>query len=90
VQVPFIESVRDTDSRAILEAPGEVVLGARFETRTLRLAAGTCLVETEQPLGAIAVYLCEAESDDGLVACGLLPRPQPGDPYPALRVLEPC
>jgi hypothetical protein len=90
VQVPFIESVRDTDSRAILEAPGEVVLGARFETRTLRLAAGTWLVETGQPLGAIAVYLCEAESDDGLVACGLLPRPQPGDPYPALRVLEPC
>ena len=32
---------------------------------SVTLPAGTCFVETEQPLGAIAVYLCEARSDDG-------------------------
>lgn len=90
VEAPIIEEVRDTDSRSILEAPGEVVLTARHERGVQRLPAGTWLVETEQPLGAIAVYLCEAESDDGLVATGLMPRPQPGARYPALRVLEPC
>jgi hypothetical protein len=31
------------------------------------------------------VYLCEAESDDGLLACGLA-SPDPGAEYPAWRV----
>ncbi len=89
VEAPVIEGVSETDSRGILEAPGEVRLEARFERRTQTLPAGAWLVETAQPLGAIAVYLCEAESDDGLVATGLLAKPARGDRYPALRVLEP-
>ncbi|HEU4410260.1 MAG TPA: M14 family metallopeptidase [Polyangiaceae bacterium] len=89
VEAPVIEEVRETDSRSILEAPGELRLVARLERRTQTLPAGTWLVETAQPLGAVAVYLCEAESDDGLVAAGLLTKPAPGDKYPALRVLEP-
>jgi hypothetical protein len=32
------------------------------------------------------VYLCEAGSDDGLLACELVPHPQPGDEFPAWRV----
>jgi hypothetical protein len=31
------------------------------------------IVRTQQPRGAIAVYLCEAGSDDGLLACELAP-----------------
>lgn len=89
VEVSIIEDVRETDSRSILEAPGEVLVSARVERRTEKLPAGTWLVETEQPLGAIAVYLCEAESDDGLFASGLAPRPASGDRFPALRVVEP-
>lgn len=89
IEEAFIEEVGETDSRAILEAPGETVIVARFERRTERLPEGTWIVETEQPLGAIAVYLCEAESDDGLVAAGLMPAPARGDRYPAVRVLEP-
>jgi len=88
VEVPVIEQVRQSDPRTILEAAGETLLDARWERRAETLPAGTAIVETEQPLGAIAVYLCEAESDDGLVACGLTPCPAPGDRYPAVRVMN--
>lgn len=89
LEVPIVEQVHDTSERTILEAPGEVLLDARHEARTERLPAGTAIVRTEHPLGAIAVYLCEAESDDGLVACGKLARPGVGDRFPAVRVLQP-
>jgi len=32
------------------------------------------------------VVLCEAGSDDGLIACGLINEPQVGAEYPAWRV----
>ncbi|MDY7225351.1 M14 family metallopeptidase [Hyalangium rubrum] len=89
VEVPVIEEAREADGRAILEAAGELLVRARHERGTQNLPAGTWLVETGQRLGAIAVYLCEAESDDGLFASGIIPRPQPGERFPALRVLEP-
>jgi hypothetical protein len=50
------------------------------------LPDGWALVRTEQQYGAIATYLCEAESDDGLVACGWIPEPATGDEFPAWRV----
>ena len=50
------------------------------------LPEGYALVRTQQPRGAIAVYLCEAGSDDGLLACELVEHPQPGDEFPAWRV----
>jgi len=89
VEVPWIDAVRETDSRSILEAPGEVLVTSRWERRTEDLPAGTWVVPTGQPLGAIAVYLCEAESDDGLVAARLAPRPRVGERFPALRLPTP-
>jgi hypothetical protein len=89
VEVAVVESVRETDGRAILEAPGEILVDAALQAKRELLPAGTCLIETDQPLGAVAVYLCEAESDDGLVAADLTGRPAPGDRFPALRVVEP-
>jgi hypothetical protein len=89
VEVARVSKVAPTDSRNILEAAGELVISAEPSAATRRLAAGTCVVETEQPLGAIAVYLCEAQSDDGLVACGFIPAPAPGDEHPALRLVDP-
>jgi hypothetical protein len=90
VEQAVLEEVRQADGRAILEAKGEVLIKARHERESQTLPAGMWLVETEQRLGAIAVYLCEAESDDGLVAGELIPVPKPGERFPALRVLEPC
>jgi len=88
VEVPIVESVRKADPRTILEAAGETLIDARLERRTERLPAGTALVTADHRLGAIAVYQCEAESDDGLVASGLVPCPEPGDRFPALRVID--
>ena len=38
--------------------------------------------------GALAVYLLELESDDGLVENGFLPMPARGEEFPILRVLD--
>jgi hypothetical protein len=89
LEIPTIEAVRSSDPRAILEAAGETFLDARWDRRVETLPGGTAIVETAQPRGAIAVYLCEAESDDGLVASALIPCPARGDRYPAVRVVEP-
>jgi hypothetical protein len=90
VEVATIESVANQTSRKILEASAsdETQIQANYQHQTRRLRAGTFVVPTQQPLGAIAVYLCEACSDDGLVACGLLPQPVPGVEFPALRVTD--
>ena len=43
------------------------------------------MVRTSQPLGAIAVYLCEPESDDGVIENGLVTAPSLGDEFPIWR-----
>jgi hypothetical protein len=91
VEVARVESAGARQkSRAILEASsgGEKYLQAYYQRQTKRLAAGTYLVPTDQPLGAISVYFCEACSDDGLVTSGMIPEPEPGTEFPVLRVLE--
>jgi hypothetical protein len=90
VEIARVEGIVGEGSRKILEASasGERELLAEYQRESRRLPAGTYLVETEQPLGAIAVYLCEARSDDGIVACGLVPEPEPGEEFPVWRVLS--
>jgi hypothetical protein len=89
--VPRVESVSRAGSRKILEATdlGELTLSAVHERRGVALAAGTCYVPTEQPLGAVATYLCEANADDSLWVNGLQPEPAAGDELAVARVLEP-
>jgi hypothetical protein len=91
VEVARIEAAAAEESRKILEASssGERQIEAHYERASRKLPAGTRLVRTEQPLGAIATYLCEARSDDGLVACGVIPEPKPGDEFPVSRIREP-
>ncbi len=86
VEVAYVEGVSGAGSRKILEATGERELMAQYRREARRLPAGTLLVPTDQPLGAIAVYLCEARSDDGLVACGIIPEPAPGAAFPVWRL----
>src|SRR5437867_1078035 len=91
VESARIEGQASEPSRKILEAssPGEKELLAEFRREARRLPAGTWLVRTEQPLGTVAVYLCEARSDDGAVGCGMIPEPAPGSEFPILRIVEP-
>lgn len=86
VEVARVTSLGAEGGRAILEAArvGEVSVAWRPERRTI--PAGWSRVETDQPLGAIAVYLCEPESDDGAVENGLLDAPTVGDEHPAWRL----
>ena len=71
--------------RKILEASevGDLQVDWRREPRAL--PAGSRLVRTDQPLGAIAVYLCEPESDDGVIENNLVAAPKLGSEFPIWR-----
>jgi hypothetical protein len=88
VGVARIAGAAHDSNRAILESSVEREIAATYSRARRTLPAGTRYVRTEHPLGAIAVYLCEARSDDGFVQCGVLPEPAPGSEFPVLRVLE--
>jgi hypothetical protein len=88
VQVATFEGASHLHGRAILEAAGNAIRQVSWRTETRRLPDDLVLLPTDQPLGALAVYLSEPESDDGLVENGLLPTPSPGDELAVMRVLE--
>ena len=88
VEIARVTSLGAEAGRAILEAArvGEVAVEWREEAR--RAPEGWSRVDTDQPLGAIAVYLCEPESDDGAVENGLVDVPAIGDEHPAWRLRQ--
>jgi hypothetical protein len=78
----------DTEGgRKILEASTVGDLAVDWKRATRAAPAGAQLVWTQQPLGAIAVYLCEPESDDGAVENGLVAAPALGAEWPIWRVV---
>jgi hypothetical protein len=88
VERATLESLGHVSGRAILEASG---VGARHVSWTpaaARLPSDSLLVSTGQPLGALAVYLCEPESDDGIVEAGLSPAPAVGGTFEVVRLLD--
>jgi hypothetical protein len=53
------------------------------------LAPGTYVIQCDQPLGVLAVYLLEPRSDDGLVTWNMFDRElRVGGTYPVMRVLH--
>jgi Zinc carboxypeptidase len=86
VEVARIESLGSQDGRAILEAAkvGDVAVSWRQDK--LDVPSGYAKVDTNQPLGAIAVYLCEPESDDGVFENELVSVPKVGDDHAVYRV----
>ncbi len=84
-EVATVRARVSSAGRQILEANASEYLEADYRRGRQTLPGGWSLVRTQQPRGAIAVYLCEAESDDGLLAAGLAPA-EPGAPFPAWRV----
>ena len=87
VAVARVESLGTEDGRAILESAQVGELGVTWREEAVTAPAGWSFVDTEQPLGAIAVYLCEPESDDGAVENGLVEAPRVGEDYPIRRVV---
>lgn len=86
VEVAQVASLGTEGGRAILEAAKVGEVGVRWREEARRVPEGWSRVDTDQPLGAIAVYLCEPESDDGAIENGLVEAPAVGDEHPAWRV----
>lgn len=67
----------------------EMRLTGRWTTETMSVAAGTHVVRAGQPLGVLALYLLEPQSDDGFVTWNVMdPWLAVGAPYPLARVVE--
>ena len=67
----------------------EVKLTGAFRKETQTFPAGTILVRTAQPLGRLAAYLLEPESDDGLTNWNFLDAYlAPGKVYPIYKMMQ--
>ncbi|MGE5182510.1 MAG: M14 family metallopeptidase [Acidobacteriota bacterium] len=86
VEVATVAGYGSEGGRKILEAAAVGELHVEWKRGSRALPPGMRLVRTDQPLGAIAVYLCEPESDDGAVENGLVPAPEVGGEFPIWRV----
>jgi hypothetical protein len=75
--------------RKILESASVGELALEWTRATRTVPADARLVRTSHPNGAVAVYLCEPESDDGAIENGLVAAPEVGDDYPVWRVNDP-
>jgi hypothetical protein len=65
----------------------EVRVEGRWQSQpTMSLPAGTVLVPVAQPLGVLAMYLLEPESDDGIVTWNVGGRSAAPPPMPVTRL----
>ena len=74
--------------RKILESASVGDLHVQWQRATRRAPAGSRLVRTDHPLAAIAVYLCEPESDDSAIENGIVAAPDLGGEIPVWRITE--
>jgi len=85
VEVATVTGFATEGGRKILEASEVGDLEVAWKRETRAVPAGARLVKTETASGAIAVYLCEPESDDGAVENGVLVAPKRGEEFPIWR-----
>jgi hypothetical protein len=88
VERATLESLGQVAGRAILEASGVGARQVSWAPAVARFAPDALLISTDQRLGALAVYLCEPESDDGIVEAGLSPAPALGGAFEIVRLLD--
>jgi hypothetical protein len=86
VSIARVESIAREAGRGILESASFGDVGVSWRRERRALPAGHRVVETGQPLGAIAVYLCEPESDDGAVENGVVAPAEEGEDFPVWRI----
>jgi len=88
VEVATVTGFGSEGGRKILESAsvGDVHVEWRRATRTV--PDGHRLVRTDHPLAAIAVYLCEPESDDSAIENGVIPAPDLGGEIDTWRLLD--
>ena len=77
-----------TKAQRPFQGHNEVKLKGRYVTETATIPAGTKVVRLAQPLGLLAAYLLEPESDDGLTNWNFLdPWLEIGKPAPIRKVM---
>lgn len=73
-------------SAQLFEGRRQVSVEGRWHVTARRPAEGDYLVRLAQPLGRLAAYLLEPQSDDGFVTWGLYGEISPGETLPVLRI----
>ena len=84
-EVATVAEIATEGGRKILESAQVGDVRVEWRRGSRQVPAGYQMVRTNQPLAAIAVYLCEPESDDGAVENGLVAAPAVGDEFPIWR-----
>jgi hypothetical protein len=84
-EVATIAEIASEGGRKILESAQVGDVRVEWHRGARRVPEGYRMVRTDQPLAAIAVYLCEPESDDGAVENGLVAAPALGAEFPIWR-----
>jgi hypothetical protein len=74
--------------RKILESESVGDVHVQWARATRTAPVGSRLVATDHPRAAIAVYLCEPESDDSAIENGILAAPAVGEETPVWRITE--
>jgi hypothetical protein len=78
-----------TRSERLFQNRVEVRLAGQHAAARVTAAPESLFIPAQQALGRLAFYLLEAESDDGLVAWGVLEEGlTPGSRYPIVRVMD--
>ncbi len=85
VEVATATGYATEGGRKILEASEVGDLQVAWKRGVRALPAGARLVRTDHASAAIAVYLCEPESDDGAVENGVVRAPAAGEEFPIWR-----
>ncbi len=86
VEIATVQTHAAEAGRAILEAGQVADVIVAWSADRREAPAGWVEVPTDQPLGAIATYLCEPRSDDGLAENGVIEPVPLGGEHPAWRV----
>jgi hypothetical protein len=85
VEVATVEGFGTEGGRKILEASEVGDLHVSWKRGSRALPAGARVIRTDHASAAIAVYLCEPESDDGAIENGLIKAPAAGEEFPIWR-----
>jgi dipeptidyl aminopeptidase/acylaminoacyl peptidase len=89
IDLDVTEYTLDEVTRAERPFQGHALVRAEAtpSAESRRVLAGTIVVRTNQPLGALAAFLLEPESEDGLVAWNFLDEAmEQGKPFPVARL----
>ncbi len=82
-----IYTITNISNSRLFQGHALLTISATSSSQTLTLPAGTKIIPTNQPLGTLAVYLLEPESEDGLATWNFFDqRVGVGERFPVARV----